>query len=197
MRDEKPFNGLDDVIHGIHTGTEWAAELRLSDLRALAAPTVEQLEGSELEAPEGAAPAGATAPERRDSDFEAWRLAAMARFGISAGDPLLAWIEALAAPLRSREAPSKTIGTDLTQYRPHAFIGGYVINPKAPNECELCGHESTHPVHRSAAGAQETMKKCYQAIEGGWRHEPGCDGGKKCGRNGAQESYRWQEHEAW
>lgn len=34
MRDAKPLNNLDDLIHGIHTGTEWAAELRLSDLRA-------------------------------------------------------------------------------------------------------------------------------------------------------------------
>lgn len=29
--DEKPIRGLDDVIYGIHAGTEWAAELRLSD----------------------------------------------------------------------------------------------------------------------------------------------------------------------
>ncbi len=36
-RDAKPMHGTDpDVIHTIHTGTEWEAELRVSDLRALA-----------------------------------------------------------------------------------------------------------------------------------------------------------------
>ena len=36
-RDAKPIRGMDpDVIHAIHTGTEWEAELRMSDLRALA-----------------------------------------------------------------------------------------------------------------------------------------------------------------
>jgi hypothetical protein len=30
MREAKPLRGLDDVIHGIHPGSEWAAELRLS-----------------------------------------------------------------------------------------------------------------------------------------------------------------------
>lgn len=38
MRDARPMNGLDDAIHCIHTGTEFAAELRLSDLRALLVP---------------------------------------------------------------------------------------------------------------------------------------------------------------
>jgi hypothetical protein len=32
MRTEKPINGLDDVIHGVHTGTEWEGTLSLSDL---------------------------------------------------------------------------------------------------------------------------------------------------------------------
>jgi hypothetical protein len=36
MREEKPLRGIDaDRVHCIHTGTEWEAELRLSDLRAL------------------------------------------------------------------------------------------------------------------------------------------------------------------
>jgi hypothetical protein len=35
MRDQKPFSGLSDLIHGIHTGTEWEAELMLSDLRVI------------------------------------------------------------------------------------------------------------------------------------------------------------------
>ncbi len=30
-RAAKPFMGLDDIVHGIHTGTEWEAEIRLSD----------------------------------------------------------------------------------------------------------------------------------------------------------------------
>jgi hypothetical protein len=30
MREAKPLRGLDDVIHAIHTGSEWEAELRLS-----------------------------------------------------------------------------------------------------------------------------------------------------------------------
>jgi hypothetical protein len=34
MRERQPLKGLDDTIHAIHTGTEYAAELRLSDLRA-------------------------------------------------------------------------------------------------------------------------------------------------------------------
>ena len=33
MRTAKPMNQLGDVVHGIHTGTEWEAELRLSDMR--------------------------------------------------------------------------------------------------------------------------------------------------------------------
>lgn len=35
MRDEKPFRQLDDVIHAIHTGSQWEAELLLSDIRAV------------------------------------------------------------------------------------------------------------------------------------------------------------------
>lgn len=36
-RDAKPMRGTDaEVIHAIHVGTEWEAELRVSDLRALA-----------------------------------------------------------------------------------------------------------------------------------------------------------------
>jgi hypothetical protein len=37
MRIEKPIGKLDDEIHGVHVGTEWEAELRLSDLRGLLA----------------------------------------------------------------------------------------------------------------------------------------------------------------
>lgn len=33
MMDTKPLK-RDDVIYSIHTGTEWAAEIRLSDIRA-------------------------------------------------------------------------------------------------------------------------------------------------------------------
>jgi len=36
-RDAKPMRGMDpEVIHAIHAGTEWEADLRVSDLRALA-----------------------------------------------------------------------------------------------------------------------------------------------------------------
>jgi hypothetical protein len=35
MRKAKPLRQMDDTIHGIHFGTEWGAELRLSDLAAL------------------------------------------------------------------------------------------------------------------------------------------------------------------
>ena len=36
-RDAKPMRGIDpEVIHAIHIGTEWEAELRMSDLRSLA-----------------------------------------------------------------------------------------------------------------------------------------------------------------
>lgn len=35
MRAAKPLQHLDDAVHSIHMGTEWEAELRLSDLRAL------------------------------------------------------------------------------------------------------------------------------------------------------------------
>jgi hypothetical protein len=34
-RTEKPIAQLDDMIHGVHAGTKWEGELRLSDLRAL------------------------------------------------------------------------------------------------------------------------------------------------------------------
>jgi hypothetical protein len=34
-RAKLPIRGMDDVIHAIHTGTEYEAELRLSDLRAV------------------------------------------------------------------------------------------------------------------------------------------------------------------
>ena len=32
MRNRQPLKGLDDTVHAIHTGTEFAAELRFSDL---------------------------------------------------------------------------------------------------------------------------------------------------------------------
>ena len=32
--DAKPIRGLDDRLYGIHTGTEWEGELKLSDCRA-------------------------------------------------------------------------------------------------------------------------------------------------------------------
>ena len=31
----KPLNGLDDAFYNIHTGTEWEASLRLSDLKKI------------------------------------------------------------------------------------------------------------------------------------------------------------------
>lgn len=31
----KPIAGLCDTVHGVHTGTEWEAEVRLSDLAAV------------------------------------------------------------------------------------------------------------------------------------------------------------------
>jgi hypothetical protein len=37
MRAAKPLRGVGECIHGVHTGTEWEAELLLSDLRALLA----------------------------------------------------------------------------------------------------------------------------------------------------------------
>ena len=33
MRDEKPIKHSHDIINGVHAGTEWEAELRLSDIR--------------------------------------------------------------------------------------------------------------------------------------------------------------------
>lgn len=33
MLHDKPLSQMGDVVHGIHTGTEWEAELRISDLR--------------------------------------------------------------------------------------------------------------------------------------------------------------------
>lgn len=36
MRRAKPFLGLGDSIHCIHTGTEWEAELTFSDMSAIA-----------------------------------------------------------------------------------------------------------------------------------------------------------------
>ena len=33
MLHDKPLSQRGDVLHGIHTGTEWEAELRISDLR--------------------------------------------------------------------------------------------------------------------------------------------------------------------
>jgi hypothetical protein len=38
MRDAKPLRHADDIIHAIHTGSEWEAELTLSDLREITAP---------------------------------------------------------------------------------------------------------------------------------------------------------------
>lgn len=35
MREEQPIRGSDDVIHAIHLGTDYAAELRLSDLQTI------------------------------------------------------------------------------------------------------------------------------------------------------------------
>ena len=35
MRAEMPLRNMDDSIHGVHTGTQWEAELRLSDVAAL------------------------------------------------------------------------------------------------------------------------------------------------------------------
>ena len=40
-RDAKPFNGLGDTIHAIHTGTEWAAELTLAHCQAARAALAE------------------------------------------------------------------------------------------------------------------------------------------------------------
>lgn len=37
MRASKPLRQSDDVIHGIYTGTEWEADLLLSDLQAAVA----------------------------------------------------------------------------------------------------------------------------------------------------------------
>lgn len=37
MRQKVKFRGLDDQIHGIHTGTEYEASLNLSDLETLVA----------------------------------------------------------------------------------------------------------------------------------------------------------------
>ena len=34
-RTEKPITYMDDIIHGVHYGSEWSGELRLSDLRVL------------------------------------------------------------------------------------------------------------------------------------------------------------------
>ena len=33
MLHDKPLSQMGDVVHGVHTGTEWEAELRISDLR--------------------------------------------------------------------------------------------------------------------------------------------------------------------
>ena len=33
MRGAKPIRHASDIIHGIHTGTQWEAEILLSDLR--------------------------------------------------------------------------------------------------------------------------------------------------------------------
>lgn len=37
MCDAKPIGGIHDTFYSIHVGTEWEAELKRSDLRALAA----------------------------------------------------------------------------------------------------------------------------------------------------------------
>lgn len=41
QRSRKPFNGMDDVINGIHVGTEWEAEIRLSHCEAARAALAE------------------------------------------------------------------------------------------------------------------------------------------------------------
>lgn len=37
MRDAQPIRQSADIIHGIHSGTEWEADLLLSDLRTVVA----------------------------------------------------------------------------------------------------------------------------------------------------------------
>lgn len=37
MRDAKPVRASTDTIHGIHCGTQWEADLLLSDLRVVVA----------------------------------------------------------------------------------------------------------------------------------------------------------------
>lgn len=51
--DARPLNGIGDEFYAIHTGTQWEASLRLSDLRRLAA-ALEQAT-SVLQPPEGGA----------------------------------------------------------------------------------------------------------------------------------------------
>lgn len=36
MRDAQPIRASADIIHGIHSGTQWEADLLLSDLRLVA-----------------------------------------------------------------------------------------------------------------------------------------------------------------
>ena len=37
MREARPLSGLSGMVHGIHSGTEWEAELHLSDIVAVCA----------------------------------------------------------------------------------------------------------------------------------------------------------------
>lgn len=40
MREAKPLHGLNEIIHGIHGGTEWEAQITLDHLRAIRAALV-------------------------------------------------------------------------------------------------------------------------------------------------------------
>jgi hypothetical protein len=51
MRREKPLRQVGEPIHGVHGGTEWEAELRLSDVAALLAH-IDALTAALKEAPD-------------------------------------------------------------------------------------------------------------------------------------------------